>query len=142
MKGLAEIKRDNAPKADRSSLAQAWAAFEREMNAALAEPYPDLYRGGDAPAKVVGIGEPSSCPTCGKGLRVRHLTELERNTLASIDDTWTSTMEVVRNAGGAVKRTAMIARLTRLAERGLVEKRLTGRHHEWRRLNASIAEGA
>jgi hypothetical protein len=129
VKGLAEIKRDNAPKQSRVSIMVAINEAREQLKAAGV--VVDSKALLDAPS----ASEP--CPTCGgTGKRERHLTELERNTLASVDDTWTPTKTVHYNVGGAhvVRATALINRLNDLVALGLVERRKAGKSLEWRRL--------
>lgn len=71
------------------------------------------------------------CDGC-NGTGRRRLTVIERNTLASVDDTWTSTSDVVANLGGKVKHTAVIQRLYRLKSLGLLEVNKEQRPLEWR----------
>lgn len=99
MKGLSEIKRDNAPKAE-----------------------PLAHRDPSVP-----------CGMCAGSGR-RFLTQIERNTLASVDSSWSSTATILFNLGGQLKHTALLNRLNDLAAYDLIERRRVGKGNEWRRL--------
>ncbi len=72
------------------------------------------------------------CKAC-NGTGRRKLTQVERDTLASIDGSWTLTSQIRYNLGGRVTWTATLNRLNALVALGLVQRRDgTGRAIEWR----------